>query len=80
MPWPLLEAAGAGSSSACPCWTALQEQGREADGFRRASASGSVDWRGLDLVLFDFIHLCSFLCLMTHFSNPLGTPGVLHAA
>lgn len=60
MPWPLLEAAGAGSSSAHLCQMAPQELGREADGFQRASASGSVDWRVLDLCCLIFSTSAAF--------------------
>lgn len=63
MPWPLLEAAGAGSSSAHLCQMAPQEQGREADGFQRASASGSVDWRVLDLCCLIFSTSAAFSAL-----------------
>lgn len=70
-----------------PCWGPMEqaaphhqcwERGSEADGVQRASVSGSVHWRGLDLMLLDFLHPCSFLCLTTQFSDPLGTPRVLH--
>lgn len=74
--WPLPQAAG-GRSSARPGWMSLQEQGMEADGFQRASAFGSVHCSRLGPGLFGFPHLCCLLCLMTRFSDPLGTLGVL---
>lgn len=70
------------SSSLVPCWGPMEQAAPHHQG-RWCSESisfwiSALERAGPDVL--DFLHSCSFLCLTTQFSNPLGTQRVLHIA